>query len=159
MSPPRACPVCHTPEPADGADEYDQPWLCCMACFGAHWHIPQPQPETPSCHDAITITCPVCQRHFTPTGRQKYCSDACRAAAYRRRRDANRPTVNLPKSQPRRPITVYECDGCGLRSLGEQYCPDCSSFMSKIGLGGECPHCAEPVAISELIAPEVINID
>ena len=157
MSPPLACPICHTPGPADWTS--DEPWLCSTSCFRAHWHIPEPQPEPPSCHDAVTITCPVCKHHFTPTGRQKYCSDACRAAVYRRRRDANRPPVNLPKSQPRRPITVYECDGCGNRSLGEQYCPDCSTFMRKIGLGGECPSCSEAVAISELVAPEVITID
>lgn len=101
------------------------------------------------------MTCPRCQATFTPIGRQKYCSDACRAAAYRRRRDAGRPTITIPKSQPRTPITVYECDNCGQRSLGQQRCPDCATFMRKIGLGGECPHCTEPVAVSELLAQEV----
>jgi hypothetical protein len=97
------------------------------------------------------MTCPLCQRPFVPVGRQKYCSDACRAAAYRRRRDASPLTPNIPKAQPRRPITVYECNGCGHRSLGEQRCPDCSTFTAKVGPGGECPHCSEPVAINELI--------
>jgi hypothetical protein len=100
------------------------------------------------------MTCPLCQKVFTPLGRQKYCSDACRAAAYRRRRDANRPAVTVPKTQPRRPITIYECDTCGTRALGEQYCGDCSTFMRKIGLGGECPSCGEPIAITELLPQE-----
>ncbi|HUY63313.1 MAG TPA: hypothetical protein VMV14_02195 [Acidimicrobiales bacterium] len=102
------------------------------------------------------MTCPVCQRSFTPVGRQKFCTDACRAAAYRRRRDANRPTtLTVPNTQPRRPITVYECDNCGNRALGQQRCPDCSTFMRKIGLGGECPSCGDPVAVTELLAQEV----
>ena len=115
-------------------------------------------PESPSCHDAVTTTCPLCQHTFTPTGRQKFCSEKCRAAAYRRRRDAARPVVTVPKSQPRRPITVYECDGCGARALGQQRCDTCSTFMRKIGLGGECPHCGEALAANEL-APGVIGTD
>jgi hypothetical protein len=121
---------------------------------------PVPEPEPPSCHDTVTISCPLCQRPFTPVGRQKYCSDACRAAAYRRRRDAGRPALRIPDSRhPRRPITVYECDACGNRAVGEQRCADCSTFMRKIGLGGECPHCAEPVAVTELLSQEVIATD
>jgi predicted nucleic acid-binding Zn ribbon protein len=116
-------------------------------------------PNHPSCHDAVTMTCPVCQNPFTPIGRQKFCSDACRAAAYRRRRDAARPALTVPKAQPRRPITVYECDTCGGRAIGEQRCPDCATFMRKIGLGGECPHCTEPVAVTELLTPEVTIAD
>ena len=92
---------------------------------------------------------------FTPLGRQKYCSDACRSAAYRRRRDTHRPAITVPKPRPRKPITVYECDTCGHRALGEQRCPDCATFMRKIGLGGECPHCDEPVAVTELLDQEV----
>ncbi|MGI8807320.1 MAG: hypothetical protein ACR2KK_05690, partial [Acidimicrobiales bacterium] len=69
----------------------------------------------PSCHDLVTMICPVCQGSFTPVGRQRYCRDACRAAAYRRRRDAGRAPVVVARGRPRRPITVYECDGCGAR--------------------------------------------
>ncbi len=114
------------------------------------------EPELPSCHDAVTMTCPICQRPFTPTGRRKFCSDACRAAAYRRRRDAARPPVVVPRAQPRRPITVYQCDTCGARALGEQRCEDCATFMHKIGIGGHCPSCSEPIAVNELLEQEVI---
>jgi predicted RNA-binding Zn-ribbon protein involved in translation (DUF1610 family) len=103
------------------------------------------------------MTCPVCQRSFTPLGRQKFCSDACRAAAYRRRRDANQPTtLTVPKTQPRQPITVFECDNCGNRALGQQRCPDCSAFMRKIGLGGECPNCGDAIAVTELLSEVTI---
>ena len=114
-NPPAACAHCATPRsmPCDRAVD------------------PIPDPPAPSCHDTVTMTCPICQHPFTPVGRQKFCSDACRAAAYRRRRDAARPALAVPKAQPRRPITVYECDGCGARSVGDQRCPDCSTFMRK----------------------------
>ncbi len=113
--------------------------------------------QPPSCHDPVTMICPVCQQPFTPTGRQTYCEDACRAAAYRRRRDAGKATAVVPKALPRRPITVYECDGCGARALGDQRCDDgCGTFMRRVGVGGLCPCCDEPVAVNELVGQEVI---
>jgi hypothetical protein len=108
-----------------------------------------------SCHDGVTILCPVCQTSFAPVGRRQLCSDACRAAAYRRRRDAGRPPIVLPKSRPRRPVTVYECDLCGERSLGEQYCEQCHTFMRRVGLGGSRPSCGDPVAVNEILDEEV----
>jgi hypothetical protein len=111
---------------------------------------------TPSCHDAVTMSCPLCQQPFTPIGRRKFCSDACRAAAYRRRRDAQPASLVVPQSQPRRPITVYQCDTCGDRALGEQRCDTCNTWMRRIGLGGTCPNCDEPVAVADLLDQEVI---
>lgn len=116
-----------------------------------------PTPNTPSCHDSVTTTCPICQHPFDPVGRQKFCSDACRAAAYRRRRDAGRPAIAVPSHRPRRPLTVYECQDCGNRAVGEQHCADCGTFMRRVGLGGECPHCCEPVALTDLLAEELIG--
>jgi hypothetical protein len=114
------------------------------------------EPEPPSRHDAVTMTCPVCHHTFVPTGRRKFCTDACRAAAYRRRRDAAATAVVVPNARPRRPITVYECDNCGARAVGEQRCADCATFMTKVGIGGNCPCCDEPVAVNELVGQEVI---
>ncbi|MDQ3456258.1 MAG: hypothetical protein M3513_12540 [Actinomycetota bacterium] len=45
---------------------------------------------------------------------------------------------------------------CGARALGEQRCPDCATFMHKIGIGGHCPSCSEPIAVNELLEQEVI---
>jgi len=106
--------------------------------------------DTPSCHDSVTMNCPVCQRPFAPVGRQRYCSDACRAAGYRRRRDAGPVPVTVPTAQPRRLITVYECDGCGARAVGEQRCDECRTFMRRVGIGGCCPSCEEPISVEEL---------
>lgn len=146
-----SCPACsrlHTGHPSNPF----APHYCSLACF----EIDQPteQPAPPSCHDGVTMACPVCQHAFVPIGRQVYCSDACRAAAYRRRRDAARPAVSLPRSRPRRPVTVYECDACGERALGEQRC-ECGTFMRRVGIGGCCPVCEAPLAVAELLGEEV----
>lgn len=112
---------------------------------------------TPSCHDGVTMACPVCKGRFTPVGRQRYCCDACRAVAYRRRRDAGRAPVVVPKAQPRKPITVYACDDCGARAVGEQRCEECQIFMRRVGIGGSCPNCEEPISVEELLGQEVAD--
>jgi len=51
------------------------------------------------------------------------------------------------------PITlpaVYECAECGQRML-ERRCPHCQLFTRRLGHGGPCPHCDEPVLWDELI--------
>jgi hypothetical protein len=109
--------------------------------------------------DGTTVTCPVCQQSFARQGKRQWCSDACKAAAWRRRRQAEPPRIVLPPARPRRPITVYECEGCGARVLGQQRCGECGTFMRKVGLGGPCPHCDEPVAVTELLDQEVVLRD
>jgi len=104
------------------------------------------------------MSCPVCRSYFTPTGRQAYCSAACRKTAFRRRHHQPAAAVTVPAAQPRRPITVYECPDCGERLLGEQRCPACNTFARRVDIGGSCPHCFEPVALKDLIdQPTVIT--
>jgi predicted nucleic acid-binding Zn ribbon protein len=107
--------------------------------------------ELPSRHDDVTTACPVCHNPFTPAGRRRFCSDACRATAYRRRRDASHQPVVVPDRRPRRQITVYECGTCANRALGQQHCNDCSTFMTRIGIGGTCPSYDEPITIRDLL--------
>jgi len=102
--------------------------------------------------DAVTMrTCPACGQPFTPSGRRRWCSDACKQAAYRRRAATPVPVPTVPAARPRRPITVYECGECGSRALGSQRCPDCDTFTRAVGIGGLCPSCDEPVAIQDLL--------
>ena len=75
--------------------------------------------DTPWSDEGATIACPACGRDFTPSGRARYCSDACRKKAWRRRHQAAPTPVVLPPGIARRPITVYECAFCGGRSVGE----------------------------------------
>jgi hypothetical protein len=106
--------------------------------------------ESPYRNDGVTIGCPRCGRGFIPVGRQRFCSAACRQAAWRRGHAP--PLPALPARAPR-PATVYECPACGTRYLGEQRCPECQQFCRRIGPGGPCPHCDEPVALADLLRP------
>ena len=46
---------------------------------------------------------------------------------------------------------IYQCPDCDQRFLGKRRCPDCQLFCRRVGLGGDCPHCDQPVAIDDLI--------
>jgi len=107
-------------------------------------------------HDDATMTCPACGHLFAPSGRRRYCSDTCRAAAWRRRQQNPPAPVVVPAGMPRRAVTVYECPSCDARFAGEQRCADCGVFARRAGLGGRCPHCDEPVTVSELVGDGVL---
>ena len=107
--------------------------------------------DPPSRNDGVTTLCPVCERLFAPVGRQRVCSAACRQAAWRRRHLTS-SQASIPSHTPRA-TTIYECPSCETRYLGEQRCPDCHLFCRRIGPGGLCPHCDEPVAVADL-APD-----
>jgi hypothetical protein len=98
--------------------------------------------------DTATITCPTCGEAFTPEGRQRHCSTRCRQRAWRRRRTAPTEPVVGPVD------TVYACPSCDARYLGAQRCDDCNVFARRLGPGGLCPCCDEPVAISDLFTPD-----
>jgi predicted RNA-binding Zn-ribbon protein involved in translation (DUF1610 family) len=112
---------------------------------------PTSTPRIPSRDDPGTTPCPVCHRRFTPVGRQRYCSTPCRKTAFRRRHQQPGPAITGPTARPRRQITVYECPDCGDRLLGEQRCETCNTFTRRVGIGGPCPNCDQPVAITDLI--------
>jgi hypothetical protein len=104
----------------------------------------------PSRNDGETTACAVCGAQFARAGRQRFCTAACRQAAWRRRH-AVAPEPVMP-TRVARLATVYVCTECDARYLGEQRCPDCQRFCKRIGPGGACPHCDEPVALTDLIA-------
>ncbi|MGH3237243.1 MAG: hypothetical protein ACRDOH_29085 [Streptosporangiaceae bacterium] len=100
-----------------------------------------------------TAACPACGQLFNPAGRRRWCSGACRQAGWRRRHPDPPAAAPLPAPpRPARDHTVYECPACQARYLGEQWCHDCTLPCRKIGYGGPCPHCDEPVAIDDLAA-------
>ncbi|MGH3550383.1 MAG: hypothetical protein ACRDQU_20150 [Pseudonocardiaceae bacterium] len=101
--------------------------------------------------DIVTTSpCPVCGTGFLPVRRQRFCSPACRQTAYRRRHPIE-PTVPIPDGRPRREITVYTCPECDQRYLAQQWCHDCNRPCTRIGYGGPCPHCEEPVTVDDLL--------
>ena len=117
-----------------------------------------PEPSTsPSRDEPATACCPVCETTFKPLPNQRYCSAVCRATAWRWRHARPRPAIPKPTpARSRRSSTVYECDACGTRLLGEQRC-DCGLFMRRVGAGGHCPHCGEAVAVNDLEDEEVMS--
>ena len=102
------------------------------------------------------VTCPICQQDL-PAGRsRRWCSPACRQAAYRRRTTPpTLPSTSLPAARSRREGTIYLCPQCDTRLLAQQRCPDCNTFAVRLGPGGPCPHCDEPVAVTELQEPHL----
>ena len=113
------------------------------------------EPSAPSHNDARNDrgprACPVCQHPFQPRGRQQVCSAACRQALWRLRHPPLPPSVPDRSS---RSDTIYECPSCDARYLGEQRCADCGVFCRRVGPGGPCPHCGEPVAVADLVATQ-----
>jgi len=56
----------------------------------------------------------------------------------------------MSPSTDARPSVIYECPECETRYVEERRCPDCNLFTRRIGPGGTCPHCDEPVAQIDL---------
>ena len=98
----------------------------------------------------------MCQVSFVPAPNKHYCGKLCRDTAWRRRHQVPVVPIVVPPKRPRQPLTVYECEACGTRSVGDQRCEGCGSFMRRIGFGGRCPHCDEAVAVADLLDEEVV---
>lgn len=119
-------------------------------------------PATPRRDDNGTTRparrCAGCGQAFTPTGRQRHCSSACRKRVFRARHGAvvavdpadSAADGNPAPAGTRRQHTVYECPHCAARQLGVQRCVDCGLFGRAVGLGGHCPGCGEPVTVTDL---------
>jgi hypothetical protein len=97
-------------------------------------------------------TCPVCAAAFTPIRRQRYCTPACRQAAWRARHPSPAPPPSTTDAArtTRRDDTVYQCGECGSRYLARQWCHDCSKPCTRLDAGGLCPHCDEPITIKDI---------
>ena len=123
--------------------------------YGSRYGSPNPTTPRPD------HPCPVCQATIT-SARARYCSDACKQRAYRLRQtngpvDLDALTANLPSRQALVARTVYACPTCETRLLGEQRCPDCHVFCRRLGPGGLCPHCDDPVTLAELLDFEEVQ--
>jgi len=105
----------------------------------------------PSRNGSVTPGCLVCGGPV-PAGRpRKTCSDGCRQKAWRLRHQPEVTAPLLPVARPRKDHTVYQCPNCELRIIGTQYCDECHTFMRRLGGGGTCPCCSEPVTFDELL--------
>ena len=105
-------------------------------------------PDAPSRNDDRTIRLPDLRPRLPPV-RSPTLLLGCLPSGGLACPPAGRSDRPDPARSPR-PATVYECPACETRYLGEQRCPDCHLFCRRIGPGGACPHCDEPVALVDL---------
>ena len=95
------------------------------------------------------------------SSRARYCSRAHQQRAFRLRHQTSLPDLQRLRQelQRRRAVvaqTVYECQSCGQRLVGERRCPECNLFSRAIGLGGHCPECDTPLLLVDLLGEEVV---
>ena len=84
--------------------------------------------------------------------RQRFCSGNCRKTAWARtRRQPAAPTPPVPPRGRQSEATVYAWPACDIRLYGQQWCADCNQPCTRVGFGGLCPHCQEPVALTDLL--------
>ncbi len=100
-------------------------------------------------------SCPICGAGFTRSRRQRYCTPACRQAAWRAHTHTPAVTSTAVAPRHRREVTVYACAECDQRYLAQQWYPDCQRPCRRVDIGGLCPHCDEPVAIIDLLDQHV----
>jgi hypothetical protein len=99
--------------------------------------------------------CPSCQQYFAAPAGRAHCSGACRMADWRRRHPDHQP----PNPTPTPPPDVYICTRCQRRYQFHQpalatpapNCPHCAIPTRRLGVGGHCPCCDQPVAAIELL--------
>jgi hypothetical protein len=104
----------------------------------------------PSRNVSVTAGCLICQEPLPPGRARTTCSDRCRQTLWRRRHQPTPIPAPLPPARQRKATTIYECEDCATRLRGEQRC-ECGKFMRRIGPGGLCPHCFEPISLEELL--------
>jgi hypothetical protein len=100
--------------------------------------------------------CPACGQPLPPGRSRRFCSAACRQAAYRRRHQSAAPQAPLPPRRSRLEGSLYQCPECDTRYLAEQWCPDCSRPRRRLGAGAICPSCEEMITVEEL-TPDAIT--
>ena len=109
--------------------------------------------NTQSPSSDVSVTAPGCAACGgpLPAGRsRRFCSSACRQAAFRRRHQSAAAQNPLQPRRSRLEGTIYQRPECETRYLSEQWCPDCSRPCQRLGAGGICPCCEEVITVEEL---------
>lgn len=107
-------------------------------------------------------TCALCTRPVA-SSRARYCSAACRQRSFRLRHvklaviDERRLRAELRRRDSLVAHTVYECNVCGDRLVGERRCAQDNLYCRALGLGGHCSACDEPILLADLLQLEVME--
>jgi hypothetical protein len=91
------CPACGRNHPAPPGATH--PHYCSLACYRTGYGL-----DDPDTGDGRRW-CAGCTRYFEPVGNQRFCSDACRVADWRRRQP-HRPPSPPPRGRPANIATV-----------------------------------------------------
>ena len=84
--------------------------------------------QTPSGDVSVTAPgCAACGAPLPADRSRRFCSPACRQAAFRRRHQSAAAETPLQPRRSRLQGTVYQCPDCETRYLAEQCCPNCST--------------------------------
>jgi hypothetical protein len=116
--------------------------------------------NTPTPSGDVSVTAPGCAACGgpLPAGRsRRFCSPACRQAAFRRRHQSVAAETPLQRRRSRLQGTLYQCPDCETRYLAEQWCHDCSRPCQRLGAGGICPCCEEMITVEELTEDTVAS--
>lgn len=70
--------------------------------------------------------------------------------AHRLRHARPNPPAQPPDPLPPAWPQVYVCPECQQRYLDARRCGECNRFCRRLGPGGLCPACDEPVLLAEL---------
>ena len=146
---PHGCVVCDT-------QILTRARYCSSSCrnLASRLRCDRPAPEPHGCLicDTVILT------------RAKYCSSSCRKLDRQRRKQLTPSTSRAPEPSlaaprlvspdPNAPIplewqAVNECHECQRRFLGPR-CPACLLPGNRLGLGGPCPHCQQPLLLTDL---------
>ena len=106
-------------------------------------------------------TCALCTQPLL-SSRARYCSAACRQRSFRLRRsqlaaiDDRQLRAELRRRSALLAHTVYECNVCGERQIGERRCAQDNLFCRALGPGGRCTACDEPILLADLLELEVM---
>ena len=65
--------------------------------------------------------------------------------------DTDRVAVAVSAVYPERALEIYLAKAGGGERQTTRRCEDCNLFTRRLGPGGECQHCGEPVPASELL--------
>lgn len=102
-------------------------------------------PRVPALTDAERRRCPTCTTSFRPHPRkpsQIYCSERCRATAWRRRR-ALRPVTSSPATRNE--------DGNEVRNHDDTTNDMRNGDANEVNAVQRCPHCRQPIVLVTLI--------
>ena len=110
-----------------------------------------PEASEPVRNVSVTATCGVCGGPLPPGRARRWCSDACRQAAFRLRRAAPRPAL------PAKADTVYECPSARPATWVSSAARTATAGAGVWGRGGRARTATSLVVLSDFLRPDQLG--